>query len=312
MTSQGSKAESLEATFEGGEPLRLDAFLARVTPGLSREYLKSLIQEGYVTVNGQPASRPSRRLRGGERVVLERPALVEALPEAEDLPLDILYEDGELLVVNKARGMLTHPLGRRMTGTLVNALLHHCTDLGGIHGVLRPGIVHRLDRDTSGVMVVAKNDQAQVALSDQFRERSVRKYYWAVVHGQVTPSRGIVAAPLSRDPRHRTRMRVDERGREARTTYRVLRRFEAHSLLLLQLHTGRTHQIRVHLSHLGHPLVGDPLYGGRRGGGPPFDGVALHSGRLSFDHPGTGKRLTLHAPVPADMRRLLIELHGRG
>ncbi|MBI3890392.1 MAG: RluA family pseudouridine synthase [Candidatus Wallbacteria bacterium] len=284
-------------------PVRLDLFLSRKLPEYSREYLKQLIDAGHARI-GSKRPKPSAKLTGGEEIELSVPDPVPVALGAETIPLDICFEDSHLLVVNKPRGMLTHPTSDRSPqGTLVNALLGHCKDLGGINGELRPGIVHRLDRETSGLLVIAKIDTVQRALSAQFKDRSVDKRYFALAEGQVRPARGMLQWPIGRHPVHRTKMRVDEeRGRSARTEYRVVAVYTHASLLLIRLHSGRTHQIRVHLAKLGHPLVGDVSYGARAG---CFQGVALHSARLSFLHPATGQRLGCSRPIPADFRELV-------
>ncbi len=286
-------------------PARLDVFLARKLPEHSREYLKTLVESGRVTVGGRPA-KPSHKLRGGEPIVLEvpDPVRVELPPEPTDL--DICFEDRHLLVVNKPRGMLTHPTSAaRPTGSLVNALLAHCTDLAGINGELRPGIVHRLDRDTSGLLVIAKQDQILRDLAAQLKARAMVKQYVALARGRVQPASGSLRWPIGRHPVVRNKMRVDEdRGRVARTDYRVAALYAAASLVWVRLHSGRTHQIRVHFCELGFPLVGDVLYASKREASV-FKGVALHSARLAFRHPATGEWMRFSRPVPADMAGLI-------
>ncbi|MBI2944449.1 MAG: RluA family pseudouridine synthase [Candidatus Wallbacteria bacterium] len=292
----------------GFAPGRLDVFLAKSLTEFSREHLKLLIEQGHVTVDGKPC-KPASRLSGGETVVVRVPDPVAVALEAEEVALDVCFEDEHLLVVNKPRGMLTHPAsGRTTVGTLVNALLGHCKDLGGIHGELRPGIVHRLDRETTGLLVVAKTDVVQRLLAAQFQARTVVKNYFALVHGAVVPAHGFFRWAIARHPVHRTRMRVDEdRGRAALTEFLVVARFPDTTLVRVRLHTGRTHQIRVHFSYAKHPLVGDVAYGARAG---IFAGVALHSARLRFTHPVTGNPVVCSRPLPPDFCELLRRARG--
>lgn len=299
---------------------RLDAWLARRLPDLSRSRIQALITAGRVLLDDRPA-RPSARLRESQSVALEVPAPVAAEPVPEDIHLEVVYEDSSLLVVDKPAGLAVHPGAGRATGTLVNALLHHVRDLSGVGGVLRPGIVHRLDRGTSGLLVVAKNDSAHVALARQFAGRTVEKEYLAIVVGVPRAREGTVSAPIGRDPIHRQRMSVRAtRTREARSTYRVLEAFPGASLLRVRIHTGRTHQIRVHLASIGHPVAGDATYGGTsptsrdaatRAVLAQLKRPALHSARLAFDHPVEGKRCTFESPLPADVELVLARLRAR-
>jgi 23S rRNA pseudouridine1911/1915/1917 synthase len=287
---------------------RLDVAAARIT-GLSRSQVQRLIEGGLVLVDGRRA-KAGRRVRCGETltVTLPEPEPAVAVPEA--LPLEVVYEDGDLLVVNKPRGMAVHPGAGRNRGTLVNALLHHCRDLSGIGGVLRPGIVHRLDKDTSGLLVVAKNDVAHQELARQIKARTVTRRYLALVHGNLTRDRGTVAAPIARHAVHRQKMAVDPaRGRPAVTHFRVLRRYGAYTLVELRLETGRTHQIRVHMAHIGHPVVGDRRYGPRR---PDLglEGQFLHAAVLGFRHPRTGAYLEFSAPLPRELAAVLERLES--
>ena len=293
---------------EAAAGVRLDVFLASQT-GRSRSQVQDWIQQGRVHLQGRPA-RASEKVRPGQALLLEIPPLAPAIPQPEEgLPLDIIYEDDHLLVVNKSRGVTIHPGSGARSGTLVNALLAHCSDLSGIRGVERPGIVHRLDKDTSGLIVVAKNDLAHVGLSVQFAERSILKIYQALVHG-VPPARGVVEQPIGRHRIHRQRMAVRPNGRSARTDYEVLEAFgQDHALLELQLHTGRTHQIRVHMTWLGHPLVGDPVYG-RRPNPWELRGQALHCRRLGFFHPVLNRPMEFEAPLPEVLVRILEDLRG--
>jgi 23S rRNA pseudouridine1911/1915/1917 synthase len=299
---------------------RLDRVLAELVPGQSRTSLQRLARGGQVTIGGAPA-RASLRLRGGERIVvrLPRPEPAGLAPEAIAVP--ILYEDRDVVVIDKPAGLAVHPGAGRRGGTLANALLHRCPDLAGVGGALRPGIVHRLDRDTSGVLVVAKNDASHRDLAAQFQARSVEKVYEALVWGRPPGAAGVVDLPIGRHPTARVRMAVRPAGRPARTGWRLLRALGPVTLLEVRPETGRTHQIRVHLAHLGHPVVGDPLYGGRRPAparGDPgfraalssFRGLALHARRLAFRHPRTGDRLRFEAPRPAELDAFLAALQA--
>ena len=288
---------------------RLDLFLVRRLPDLSRSYAQRLIADGQVTVDGT-ARKANYKLRGGEEIVCTMPPAEEIEICAEDIPLDILYEDADIIVVNKARGMVVHPAAGIYTGTLVNALLWHCHDLSGINGALRPGIVHRLDKDTSGVMVAAKNDMAHHYLARQIRDKDVRREYRAIVHGNIVPRAGVITGDIGRHPTDRKKMAiVRENGKPATTHFEVLERFGSYTYVSCRLETGRTHQIRVHMTSIGHPLVGDPKYTAKKS---PFAivGQALHSLTLSLTHPRTGTEMTFTAPLPADMEEILHTLHS--
>ena len=288
---------------------RLDLFLVRRLPDLSRSYAQRLIADGQVTVDGT-ARKANYKLRGGEEIVCTMPPAEEIEICAEDIPLDILYEDADIIVVNKARGMVVHPAAGIHTGTLVNALLWHCHDLSGINGALRPGIVHRLDKDTSGVMVAAKNDMAHHYLARQIRDKGARREYRAIVHGNIVPRAGVITGDIGRHPTDRKKMAiVRENGKPATTHFEVLERFGNYTYVSCRLETGRTHQIRVHMTSIGHPLVGDPKYTAKKN---PFAivGQALHSLSLSLTHPRTGTEMTFTAPLPADMEEILHTLHS--
>ncbi len=297
--------------------VRLDRFLVSVLAGRSRAQVQRLIRDGCVRVAGAPV-RANQLVKPGQAVDVVVPEPVEPAPQPEALPLHIVYEDADLVVVDKPAGMVVHPAAGHGSGTLVNALLHHVTDLSGVGGELRPGIVHRLDRGTSGLMVVAKHDRAHEALSRQFHDREVEKEYVALVWGEVMAGRRI-DEPIGRDPANRKRMSA--RARRARTAVTRILRVEhlgpVLTLARVAIHTGRTHQIRVHLSAIGHPIVGDALYGGvhRRVPGDlravarlqrPF----LHASRLAFTHPGDGRRMEFTSPLPDDLQQVLDELRA--
>ena len=294
---------------------RLDVFLSQRKNNLSRSQIKRLIEQGQVKVGGKK-TKAGLRLKTGDEVCLTFPEPREPEIRAEPLPLTILYEDSHLLMIDKPAGMVVHPGAGNYSGTLVNALLHHCRDLGGIGGVLRPGIVHRLDKDTSGVLVVAKNDAAHRSLSDQFKKHAPARKYLGIVFGQL-PEEGQVNSQIGRHPTHRQKMSTRPRkGREARTHWKVLERFPGFCLAEFRLETGRTHQIRVHLSSIGHPLLGDPTYGGRKGLAaiePPalrqglqrLPRQALHAATLGFIHPAGGEYLEFSSPLPPDMEEVL-------
>jgi 23S rRNA pseudouridine1911/1915/1917 synthase len=286
-------------------------------PGLSRARLQALLREGRALLEGKSA-KSGTRVKGGERVELRIGPPAPATPEAENLSLSILFQDRDVLVLDKAPGMVVHPAAGHWRGTLVNALLHHVRDLGGVGGTLRPGLVHRLDKDTSGCLVVAKNDAALLALQSAFKARQVKKTYLALVHGQ-PPNEGRIETPYSRHPRHRQRFTGKvKRGKPAVTLFRVLERLHGSALVEVDLLTGRTHQIRVHLAEAGHPLLGDALYGGTRKGDTRVKAAqaalgrqGLHAVRLAFVHPRTGKARVFEAPLPADFRTALESLRPK-
>ena len=294
---------------------RLDSFLRARFPSISRGAIQRLIAEGHIRVNGQIV-KPTHTPHAGEQVQIHWPEARPPEAQPEEMPLDILFEDEALLVLNKPAGLVVHPAAGHEEHTLVNALLHHCAgQLSGIGGVARPGIVHRLDKDTSGCLVVAKSDETHVALSSQFADRRVEKIYHAIVCGEMQRDEGEINAAIARHPSHRKRMAVREgNGREARTTYRVLERLRAATLVEAALHTGRTHQIRVHFQFLGYPLAGDTTYGQRQNRrfeeliGFVAPRVMLHAFRLAFIHPRNGKHLDFEAPRPADFEDFLRSL----
>ena len=292
---------------------RLDTFLRRKFPAASRVALKRLIEQGHVRVNDQPA-KPTHAPRAGEQIEIHWPEPRPAVAQPEQIPLDILFEDKSLLVLNKPAGLVVHPAAGHEEHTLVNALLHHCGGgLSGIGGVARPGIGHRLDKETSGCLVIAKNDETHIALSAQFAGRKVKKIYHAIVCGELARDAGEIRAAIARHPSHRTRMAVrdDASGRAAHTSWRVRERLNSATYVEVQLHTGRTHQIRVHFQFLGHPLVGDGTYGAAQNKrlteltGYAAPRVMLHAHELAFVHPRTKKEVGFEAPLPGDFREAL-------
>lgn len=286
---------------------RLDIYLVEKFPQKSRSNIHNLISLGRVTVN-EKLVKPSYKLSGGENISVSEFEHIKNNFLPEDLPLNILYEDSDIIVVNKARGMIVHPVENIYTGTLVNALLFHCKDLSGINGALRPGIVHRLDKDTSGVMVAVKNDFAHVNLSKQIQEKTAIRTYLAIVHGVLKDNAGIINGAIGRDKVDRKKMAVTSDGKFAVTEFKVLERFKNFTYVECKLQTGRTHQIRVHMAEIGHPLVGDEKYTARKN---PFEiqGQALHSHTLSLTHPTTNERMNFTAPLPDDMKKILEQLN---
>ena len=274
---------------------RLDVLLAEAS-GLTRSRVATLMAEGQVTVNGRAETKAGAKPKPGQAVCLTIPEPKPAIPEAQDIPLTILYQDDDLAVVVKPCGMVVHPAAGNEDGTLVNALLHHLDSLGGIGGELRPGIVHRLDKDTSGLLLVAKNDAAQLALSRQLQDRQMEKHYRALVEGHLREDAGRIEAAIDRSKKDRKKMAVDPDGREAITEWRVLERGRGVTLLDVHILTGRTHQIRVHMKHIGHPVCGDPIYGSSRGA--KVSRLMLHAYSLAFTHPTSGERMTFTAELP--------------
>ena len=292
---------------EGLACMALREFLQKEC-GFSTTLWKKLRRSGTFSLNGLPANAARTRIKSGDELCWH--LAEESRIASENIPLDILYEDADIIVVNKARGMVVHPAAGIYTGTLVNALLWHCHDLSGINGALRPGIVHRLDKDTSGVMVAAKNDMAHHYLARQIRDKDARREYRAIVHGNIVPRAGVITGDIGRHPTDRKKMAiVRENGKPATTHFEVLERFGSYTYVSCRLETGRTHQIRVHMTSIGHPLVGDPKYTAKKN---PFAivGQALHSLSLSLTHPRTGTEMTFTAPLPADMEEILHTLHS--
>lgn len=284
---------------------RIDKLLAERLEDLSRERIKSLIKDKFVTVNEKPVKASYKcQLHDQIKVQIPEPELIDVQPEKMDL--NIVYEDSDIIVVNKQRGMVVHPAPGHYSGTLVNGLLAHCQDLSGINGSIRPGIVHRIDKDTSGLLVAAKNDKAHESLSEQLKNQTVIRKYKAIVHGQIEHERGMINAPIGRDESDRKKMAVTPNGREAITHFHVLERFRDYTFVECQLKTGRTHQIRVHMKYIGHPVAGDPTYGPKKT--LSIEGQALHAETLGFVHPTTGEQLVFQAPLPDDMNHLLKQL----
>ena len=303
---------------------RIDFVLSQMELGLSRSFIHKLILDKHILVDNQPI-KPSHKLKGGEQIQIEVPPLEKPSLEPENIPLDIVYEDSDLLVVNKKAGMVVHPALSNYSHTLVNALLFHCKDLSGINGVLRPGIVHRLDKDTSGLLVVAKNDFAHLGLAEQIKDRTLLREYNAIIWGHMPVNEGTIEAPIGRALKDRKKMAVTRvKGRESMTQYKVLERYAICDLLSLRLKTGRTHQIRVHLSYLNRPVLGDPEYGGRQkwlkgiyDQDRPLaqkllsliDRQALHAKKLGFIHPRTKVYQEFDSKLPEDMSNVLSHLH---
>lgn len=285
---------------------RADVGLATLLD-LTRSNMQKLLEEGRA-VRGSKVLKSNYKLKLGEEIIVTLPEPQPLDVQPENIPLDIIYEDEDVVVVNKARGMVVHPAAGNYSGTLVNALLYHCKNLSGINGVIRPGIVHRLDKDTSGIMICAKNDAAHLSLSKQIQEKTAQRTYLAVVRGNIKTDSGVIETLIARDKNDRKKMAVvKEDGRNAVTEYEVLERFGKYTIVRCRLRTGRTHQIRVHMEYLGYPLVGDPKYSPMK---TPFaiKGQALHSQTLEFTHPRTGERLRFEAPLPEDMHKIVTRL----
>ena len=291
--------------------VRIDKYLAEQLPDITRSHLQKLLKDGSVQMNGKPVKASTKTAAGAViELTIPEPEEPEILPE--DIPLDILYEDSDVILINKPKDMVVHPAAGHYTGTLVNALMYHCKgDLSGINGVLRPGIVHRIDKDTTGVLIVCKNDKAHNALAEQLKEHSITRKYRAIVCGNLKEDEGTVDAPLGRHPQDRKKMAIVRTGgKRAVTHYRVLERFGNYTYIECQLETGRTHQIRVHMASLGHPLLGDEVYGRVKS---PFklEGQTLHAMVLGFIHPTTGEYMEFEAPLPEYFEKLLEKLRRR-
>jgi 23S rRNA pseudouridine1911/1915/1917 synthase len=304
------RALVVEASAAGA---RLDRWLASRLPELSRARLQALIAEGRVRVDGAPR-KPAHRLAGAERIEIEIPPPPPEVLEPEPITLSVVHEDADVLVLDKPAGLVVHPGAGHARGTLAAAALAHAPGIAGVGGPRRPGIVHRLDKDTSGLLVMAKTQGAYDSLTRQLAARTVRRVYLAIVHGRVTAAEGVIDRPLGRDPRDRKRMAVRPagQGRRAVTRWRVLERFSNFTLLEARLETGRTHQIRVHVAALGHPVAGDAIYGGRSRSPVPIEGLALHATALAFEHPVTQQRMEFASALPSRMEGLLSHLRDAG
>lgn len=289
---------------------RCDVYIAQNSPSLSRSFLKKLFDEGMVLVNEKKV-RSSFKLKEGDEITVFLPPqkMLEAVPQ--EIALDIVYEDEDVLVINKPRGMVVHPAAGNEDGTLVNALMHYCPqELSGINGVLRPGIVHRIDKDTTGLLVVAKSNSAHLSLSEQLSDRTLSRTYYAIVHGNLKEDNILVNAPIARSTSDRKKMAVVQNGREAVTHITVLERFYKYTFIKCKLQTGRTHQIRVHTKHLGHPILGDKTYGLKK---EEFSlrGQLLHAGEIGFIHPKTGEKVSFSAPLPEDFEETLSKIRAK-
>ncbi len=283
---------------------RIDKVLTTLEPEITRSQLKNLINDGHVTVNGQ-AVKPKYKVQAGDKISLVKPEPQSLELTPENIPLDIVYEDDDVIVVNKPQGMVVHPAPGHPDHTLVNALLYH-SPLSTINGTFRPGIVHRIDKDTSGLLMVAKNDLAHQSLAEQLRNKTNKREYLALVYGQIKEDEGTIDAPLGRNPQDRKKQAVVKGGRHAVTHFKVIKRYDNFTLVKCILETGRTHQIRIHMKYIGHPLVGDPLYGPRKVIGK--NGQFLHAALLGFKHPRTGEEMVFEAPLPENFQKMLDKL----
>lgn len=293
------------------EGMRIDVAITELVEDLTRSGAQRLVQDGLVTVGGTPVGK-NYRLRNGDQIQVTVPEPKPMVAEAQNIPLDIVYEDDDLLVVNKPKGMVVHPAPGNPDGTLVNALLYHCKgSLSGINGVLRPGIVHRIDKDTSGLLIVAKNDFAHLKLAEQIKEHSFTREYRAVVHGNLREDSGTIHAPIGRSAKDRKKMAVtDKNSKDAITHYEVLARYPGFTYIKCRLETGRTHQIRVHMAYLGHPVAGDQVYG-LKNTPTELHGQCLHAGLIGFIHPRTGEYIELEAPLPEYFTKILHALEAK-
>jgi len=297
--------EEIKLIYQENDFLRIDKFLSSELSEFTRSQIQMMIEEGLVTVNNKVIkSNYKLKINDEITVLIKEPELTDIEPQ--DIPLDVVYEDSDIIVINKPSGMVVHPALGNYKNTLVNALLFHCKDLSGINGKIRAGIVHRIDKDTSGLLVACKNDLAHKNLSEQFMEHKVNKIYYCLVNGVIPHNIGLIDAPIGRDPQSRQQMAVVENGKEARTHFKVLERFEKNTLVEVKLETGRTHQIRVHMKYIGYPLVGDPIYGVRKVVGD--NGQFLHAKKLEFYHPRTNEFLSFESELPEDFKELLINL----
>ena len=297
--------EEIKLIYQENDFLRIDKFLSSELNDFTRSQIQMMIEEGSVLVNNKVVkSNYKLKINDEITVLIKEPELTDIEPQ--DIPLDIVYEDKDIIVINKPSGMVVHPALGNYKDTLVNALLFHCKDLSGINGKIRAGIVHRIDKDTSGLLVACKNDLAHKNLSEQFMEHKVNKIYYCLVNGVIPHNIGLIDAPIGRDPQSRQQMAVVENGKEARTHFKVLERYEKNTLVEVKLETGRTHQIRVHMKYIGYPLVGDPVYGVRKVVGE--NGQFLHAKKLEFYHPRTNEFLSFEIELPEDFKKLINEL----
>ena len=293
---------------EASSNQRLDKFLSTHFSSFSRTHIAKLIEEGSCLVNNKPA-KASLKLKGGDEITIEIPEAKELEIAKEDIPLDVVYEDQDILIINKPQGMVVHPANGQYEHTLVNAILAHCNDLSGINGVLRPGIVHRIDKDTSGLICVAKNDHAHIALAEQLKDHTMARTYTALVKGVIPENSGEINLPIGRDPHNRQKMAVTRtNSKEAVTYFKVLKRFKEHTLIECKLKTGRTHQIRVHLSYIGFPVEGDPLYAGRKFDSLYKNGQLLVATSLKLIHPSSNKEMEFHIELPDYFKEVLNHL----
>lgn len=303
-------SEPIVFTYDGEEGLRLDLYLSKAVEGLSRSYIQKLIKEGRVSIDGETKNVKKHMLKMGDVVSLKLPPPERLTAVAENLPIEVVFEDEQVIVVNKAQGMVVHPAPGNYSGTLVNALLYHCRDqLSTINGVIRPGIVHRIDKDTSGLLMIAKTDLAHQKLAEELKAYKSERIYYALVQGELKQPKGTIKTQVGRSPNNRLKMAVVREGREAVTHYEAEAYYHGFTLVRCQLETGRTHQIRVHMQHIGHPIVGDPLYG-------PLhckikhDGQLLHASSLGFTHPVTGEFLIFKSELPDYFKQIIEKLKG--
>ena len=296
---------NMKVVIKDDEGTRLDKYLSNQFPELSRVYIQKLIQDANVLVNNRQ-EKASYKVKENDEIFMEEVEISELNIEPENIPLDIVYEDNDIIVINKPQGMIVHPAPGVYKGTLVNALLYHCKDLSSINGVKRPGIVHRIDKDTSGLIVVAKNDKAHEALSNQLKDKTMNREYIAIVHGIISENKGKINAPIGRDLKNRIKMAVVKDGKNAVTHFEVLERYKDYTLVYCKLETGRTHQIRVHMDYIGHPLAADPVYGVRNT--LPGAGQYLHATKLTLIHPVSNETLTFEAELPIYFKNMINQL----
>lgn len=316
MPSEADSENLIEANeavcfvFDDEAGVRLDVYLTQIVEGLSRSYIQKLIKDGRVMVNGQTKDVKKHQLKPGDVVELKLPPPERLSAEPENIPLDIVFEDDQVIVVNKPQGMVVHPAPGNYTGTLVNALLFHCKNqLSTINGVIRPGIVHRIDKDTSGLLMIAKTDLAHRQLAEELKAYKSERIYYALVVGEMKETKGTIRTRIGRAPNNRLKMAVTKDGREAVTHYEVVKYYHNYTLVKCQLETGRTHQIRVHLQHIGYPIVGDPLYGSSASK-LRHEGQLLHAASLGFTHPVSGEFLRFTSDLPPYFQKLLTQLEG--